>query len=302
MTILKFTVEVAYTLPFNFNIPTDRVELDPLNHELDINSDFRLKITKAHVRSDEDLKRMSVTFESEGFSPEPLEVIQGKVNDPEKKLLERFRGIGENLALLLQLKYDLSTLMLTDVKISPIQISDDKHINIAIDTSLPKTFVSVSLLGGKLPEPNKLRDSIKSAIDLIKLNEKPRGMLNLLRRIIKWYYRALDESDEIDKFIDYLMILEIWKLYKAHKNKDEKCIPTEKHGIPQKDCLRKAIESLCEDTFSKWNIDFDVFYKDGRNKVIHEGLQEAASQYLGIVSECASKIIEELRKEIQDFL
>ena len=300
--MLKFTAEVAYTLPSNFNINSGEVGLDQLDLELEPSADLRLKVIKAYIRLDEKLKKLFVIFESEGFMPEPLEVDQEKVNDLERRLPEIFRDIGEYLALLLQLEYSLP-LVLADVKISPIQIIDDKHKNIiiAVVNSLPITLVSVVLTSEKLFEPNNLRDAIKNAIDLVKLSEK-QEMINLLKRIIKWYYLALNEFDETDRFIDYLMILEIWKLYKAYKDNDEKCIPIPKPRSSHKECLSKAIKDLCsKDVFSNWDKEFNDFY-EGRNKVIHEGLLEEASKHLKVASECVEKIIEELRKEIQIFL
>jgi len=299
-TTLKFTVEIAYNLPSNFNVNIDKMELTQLDLGLDLDSNFQLKMTNAYLRSDEKQRMLFVTFETEGLLPESPEVVQGKIDSFEKRLLEKFREIGEHFALLFQLKYSLPPLLLTDVKISSIQIGDDMHKYITVKDEA-KVFESVSLTIQLQLKLNDLRDLVKNLLNLVKLDEKSKEPLKLLERIVKWYYRALDDSDEIDKFIDYLMIFEIWKLYKAYKNNDEKCIPTEKHNIPHKKCLSKGIYCLCEDKFYKWKIEFDDFY-EGRNKVIHEGLREEALKYLGLASECANKIIEELRKEIQGFL
>jgi len=299
-TTLKFTVEITYNLPSDFNVNIDKMELTQLDLGLGLDSNFQLKITKAYLRSDEKQRMLFVTFETEGIIPESPEVIQGKIDSLEKRLLEKFREIGEYFVLLLQLKYSLPPLILTDVKISSIQIDDNMHKYIIVKDEV-KVFESVSLTIEPQLKPNDLRDLVKNLPNLAKLDEKSKELLNLLKRIVKWYYYALDESDEIDKFIDYLMIFEIWKLYKAHKNNDEKCIPTEKHNIPHKKCLSKGIYCLCEDKFYKWKIEFDDFY-EVRNKVIHEGLREVALKYLSVASECANKIIEELRKEIQGFL
>jgi len=301
LTMAKFTVEVIYTLPSNFNIDINTVEQTRLDLGLDIGSNFQLKITNVDLRLDGKQVRLFVDLENEGVRPEPPEVIQESIGDLKKRLLEILKDLSEHFALLLQLRYRLPPLILTDVKISTIQIDNCENKDI-ISKDIANVIESISLTIKVQLEPNDLRDLVKKAADLVKLDGKSKDMLKLLKRIIKWYFHALNESEETDKFIHYFTILEIWKLYKAYKDNDEECIPTQKRGIPHKKCLYKAIKGLCEDVLSKWNVDFDVFYKDGRNKVIHEGLQEVASKYLGIASECAEKIIEELQKEIQNFL
>jgi len=308
LATLKFAVEVTYALPSNFSVDIDNSDSTQLDLELDMSSDFQLKIREMRFRSDKKQSVLFVTFENEGILPEPQEVIKEKVSDLKKRLLEKFREIGEYFSLLLQLKHHLPPLVLANVKIPSIQIDGNEYKPLTA-YAIAHLYVSTSFTTILQPKSDDLKDLIKDAIDLMKLDEKSKDMLDKLKRIIKWYYRALDDSDVTDRFIDYFMILEIWKLYKACKDKDEKCIPKQKKfnpkqktGIPHKECLCKAIKDLCnKHVFSDWDKEFDNFY-NARNNVIHEGLQEETSKHLEKASRCAEKIIEELKKEIQNFL
>ena len=306
MNTLKFKAKVAYTLPCNFIINinnSNKVEINQLGLELNVDSNFRLKITKVSFETDEEQQRLFITFENEGILSESLDTIQKKINDIKERLQEIFKEIGENLTLLLLLSNYRLPLISKKVRISPTQIGTDKYD--IIDPIIDILFLgeeqsdSVCIVEDVQLEPNDLNDVVKKAVALLKLDEDSKKLLNLLKRIVKWYYLALDESDETDKFIDYLMILEIWKLYKAYKDNDEKCIPIPKPRSSHKECLSKAIKDLCnKHVFSNWVEEFNNFY-DGRNKVIHEGLLEETSKHLEVASKCAEKIIEELRKEIQ---
>jgi len=308
LTTLKFAVEVTYALPSNFSVDIDNFDSTQLDLELDMSSDFQLKVREMRFRSDKKQRVLFVTFETEGISPEPQEVIKEKVSDLKKRLLEKFREIGEYFSLLLQLKYHLPPLVLANVKTPSIQIDGNEYKPLTA-YAIAYFYVSTSFTTILQPKSDDVKDLIKDAIDLMKLDEKSKDMLDKLKRIIKWYYRALDDSDVTDRFIDYFMILEIWKHYKACKENDKECNPKQKKynpkqksGIPHKKCLSKAIMDLCnKHVFSDWDKEFNDFYK-ARNKVIHEGLQEEASKHLEVASKCAEKIIEELRKEIQIFL
>jgi len=327
LNTLKFKAEVAYDSPSNYQVSfnTDNAgELLPLYQDLEVDSNFKLEITNFSVVTNKDRTRLYIIFNGKATLSESLENNEERIKDLKKRLQGIFEEIGENFHLALQLKHEQLPLILKRVWISLSDNSEEKTtipskdkknnnelldkiaaldpiIADAISSTLDKKE-SISIIQDEIKlEQDSLIDVVKKTINLTKLKDNYKELLHLLKRIIKWYYRALDDSDDTDKFIDYFMILEVWKLYKARKENDKECIPAQENRIPHKDCLLKAIEKLCKEVFSKWNIEFDEFYR-ARNEVIHEGLEEKASNYLRVTADCAEKIIKELPKEIENVL
>jgi len=241
-----------------------------------------------------------VLFENEATISESPDTVLEKINNIQEKALRIFREVAQGFAILLQVRYGFPPLILVDVKIPSMHIDYDKHKHLILEETLYLTE-AVSLTVEKLFKPSDLSDTVKRAVDLVKLDRRSKEMLNLLKRIIKWYYHALDEPRDSDRFVHYLMIFEIWKLYRAYKDNDRECMPSQNYKPPHRKCLSKAIGNLCQDIFSKLEGGFDEFY-EVRNNVIHEGLWEVALKYASVASECTQKIIEELRDEIQSLL
>lgn len=300
MTILKFTVETTYALPSNIGIVINEVELTLSDLELAVDFDFRFKITKVRFRPNKRQGKLVIYFENEAVVSEPPDVVPEKINSIRGRLLEIFREVAEGFAILLQLRHGFPPLIPMDVKVSHIQIDYGKHKYLILEETLHITE-TVGLAIKKSFKPSDLSDTVKKSVHLAKLDHRSKEMVNLLKRIIKWYFHALNEPNDADRFVHYLMIFEIWRLYKAYKDNDKECIPYGKYKPPHRKCLSKAIKNLCQDVFNKLGIGFSEFY-DGRNNVIHEGLWEEASRYVGVASECARKIIEEIQNEVRNFL
>lgn len=304
MTDLEFSIEITYDLPFNIKVNTDVRKVDFPDNEFNVDQELHVRIKKMNLKSDEQQNKLIANFEVEVKTIKGSDEISKEINNIKSEILDLFREIAENFGFLLGFELNMP-LIFKNIQIYSKVIKGDKQdLHIFLDIKPSINIMATSIIN-KQPELNNLRNAVKNSIYLTRLDQKFKERIDLLKRIIKWYYYSINESNSVDKFIYYLMIFEIWKLYKAIRDNDDKCIPKQdKSGNNKKpikghkNCLHKALEATCYDMFSKLEKGFDEFYNK-RNEVIHEGPMKVESEYLDIASNCVQKIIGTVQNEIR---
>ncbi len=303
LSSIHANVEIIYDLLSNIKIQFNTKEVPLPNFEIAIDQNLRLKVVKASLQTDDQLKLvLDVKIENE-----TLDKVSEKITLIKEKVSNTFKEFGDNLATILYLEYNFPPIRLIDIRIQTRvekEVIDNgkRHIFLEITEQLQIKDKGSSLSHDKQLSFDILNNAVINTLNLTTLDQNSKKLFDLLKTINEWYLSSFNYSNDVDKYISYLMVFEIWKTYKAYIDYDNECLPSEKKKPPHKKCLNKAIGELCQGVFSNFNITFEEFYNEGRNKVIHEVDQEAALKYFPVASECIKKVIEAVQNEIPNYL